>query len=136
MPENAADRACGARAVTLADFTPDVRTLRFGATTPAGHRSWSGTRTGLPLDNAFHAFAAEVTPAHVTWFLDGRPVGTAPRAAVPGVPLTVRLSLVGRGQQEMQHTYAGADWVRAWALGGHGPVTGTPVRAGTHTPGC
>ena len=38
------------------------------------------------------------------------------KKAVPGVPLTPRLSLVGKKQQEMRRTRVLYDWQRAWQL--------------------
>jgi hypothetical protein len=121
VPADPAKGAC-ARAITIADFTPDGHEVAFGAT--AGRRSWTARKTGVAIEQEAHSYGAEVTGTHITWFLDGSPIGTLRSPdAIPGVPLTLRLSLVGDGDSEMRHTYAGADWIRAWDLTRGRPVT-------------
>ncbi|WP_344772220.1 hypothetical protein [Nocardioides panacisoli] len=121
VPANQVKGAC-ARAITVADFTPDGHEVGFGAS--AGRRSWAARKTGVAIEQQAHSYGAEVTGTHITWFLDGTPIGTLRSPdAIPGVPLTLRLSLVGDGTSEMRHTYAGADWIRAWDLTRGHPVT-------------
>nr|WP_136593816.1 hypothetical protein [Nocardioides sp. GY 10113]TIC87951.1 hypothetical protein E8D34_06565 [Nocardioides sp. GY 10113] len=117
VPADSAERACGARSIVIADLTPNEPEVRFGAYTPDGDRSWTGAADGMPVERVARAYAVEVTRRHLSWLVDGRVVGTVrAREAVPGVPLTLRLSLVGAGDAEMQHTYAHVDWVRGFTL--------------------
>ncbi|NYJ03283.1 hypothetical protein HNR19_003981 [Nocardioides thalensis] len=117
VPVNAAKRACGARTITIADISPGSRQVRYGVTTPRDHRAWRGRRNDVRIRQVQHAYAVEVTDSRITWFLDGRPTATVRnRKALPGVPLTLRFSLVGSGRREMRHAYAGADWIRGWDL--------------------
>lgn len=138
VPVNPAKRACGARAITIADLSPGGHQVRFGVTSPRGHRAWRGRRNGLRIRQVQHAYAVEVTRSQITWFLDGRPTATVRnRDALPGVPLALRLSLVGNGRREMRHTYAGADWIRGWDLGRGDAVRAPKVlRAERHRLGC
>jgi hypothetical protein len=122
VPANPVEGAC-ARAITIADFTPEGHQVGFGAS--AGRLSWTARRSGVAIEQEAHSYGAEVTKTHITWFLDGAPIGTLRTpGAIPGVPLKLRLSLVGDGTSEMRHTYAGADWVRAWDMSRGDPVTG------------
>lgn len=125
VPADPSKRACGARAITIMDLTPAVREVRFGASTPVGDRAWTGKVAGVALQQAPHSFGVEVAADHITWLLDGNPVGTLrDDAAIPGVPLTLRLSLVGDGTAEMRHTYVANDWIRSWDMSRGSRVTG------------
>ena len=70
----------------------------------------------VALADVSHNYAVEVARDHITWFLDGRPIATVKdRAAISDVPLTLRLSLQGDGNKEMNRTRAMFDWMRALA---------------------
>ncbi|TIC87950.1 hypothetical protein E8D34_06560 [Nocardioides sp. GY 10113] len=126
VPARARLRACGARSIVIADLTPNTPRVRFGASTPEGRRAWRGSRGGIVVSRMPRAYSVEVAPDHISWFIDGTVVGTVnSRAAVPGVPLTLRISMVGRGQREMDHTYAIMDWMRGFDL-----ERGEQVRSG------
>jgi hypothetical protein len=59
----------------------------------------------------------EVSTRHITWFLNGAPVGSVTdSAALSGVPLTLRLSLVGEGQAEMNQVSLISDWQRGFPI--------------------
>lgn len=130
VPEKAAQRACGARSITVAEFGSGSSTVRFGAFTPSRSRGWTGSKGGVrqgTRGSAFsHAYAVEVGRDHITWFVDAKPVGTLKaRAALPKVPLTMQISLIGDGNKEMRHTYLIHDWIRGF------PITkGKQVRSG------
>lgn len=116
VPERAADYACGARNITLAAMTPHGNSFSFGA--KAGKTQWKGTKSGVSINNTPQNFAVEVTQKHVTWFFQGKPVGTVKsRAASSDVPMTLRLSMEGGpDEQEMNHTELISDWQRSWTL--------------------
>ena len=64
-----------------------------------------------------HAVAVEVSRRHITWFLNGVPVGTVKAAAArSGVPMTLRLSLEGKGRSEMNQVILQSDWQRGFSL--------------------
>jgi hypothetical protein len=122
VPARADDYDCGAHNITVADISPFSRTMRFGVRSP--RYAWSGSTTAQtdPRARAFNV-AVEVAGKHITWFLDSKPVGSATSAAaLPGVPLTLRLSLVGVVGQEMDQTGLISDWQR-----------GFPISTGTQT---
>ena len=107
---------CANQSITVAEVRAHSSTLRFGARSARLGRQWQGTRRVGNIDNYPLALGVEITRNHVSWFVDGRLVGSAPRAAVPDVPLTVRLTLTGSGNDEMNGTHALYDWVRGWNL--------------------
>ncbi len=115
VPERAADYACGKRNITLAEVAAHSGTLTFGA--KMGTAQWSGTRTIPSLIHTSPALAVEVAKGHITWFLDGRPIGTVKSTtAVSDVPLTLRFSLVGDQTTERNQTAIISDWQRGFAL--------------------
>lgn len=116
VPARAADYCRGKRNITVGEIRAHSGKMRFGAKSVKRHRKWSGTRRVGNVNNRAVALAVEVTRKHVSFFHNSKVIGTAPRAAVPNVPLTLRLSLVGKGQQEMNSTEAKYDWVRGFSL--------------------
>jgi hypothetical protein len=116
IPTRAADYDCGAHNITVARISPFSRQVRFEARSP--RYRWSGTATAdyTPLANAYNV-AVEVTSSHITWFLNSSPVASvASTAAVPGVPMTLRLSLRGHGADEMNQTALISDWQRGFPI--------------------
>lgn len=138
VPQKYGQYDCGARSIVLADITPHKDEVRFGAYSPKRNRSWTGAKQGVRIYQSPNAYAVEVGRGHITWFVNGNPVGTVKsRAAVPGVPLTLRISMVGDGAEEMNHTYAVMDWIRGYKLDrGRQVRSGKALKGGKHTLGC
>lgn len=116
VPANAADYDCGNRNITIAAVSPDSRQVQFGVRTPDAQ--WTGTTiaSATPVHSAY-AVAVEVGPKRITWFLNGKPVGSAPaKKAASGVPMTLRLSLEGQGQSEMNQVNLLSDWQRGFPI--------------------
>ncbi|MBZ5737464.1 hypothetical protein [Nocardioides mangrovi] len=114
VPAKASDYDCGAHNVTIASISPFSRQVHYGVR--SGRTTWSGTARAryTPLANAYNV-AVEVTGDHLTWFLNGAAVGSVvDRDAVPGVPMTLRLSLLGDGDEEMDQTSLISDWQRGF----------------------
>jgi hypothetical protein len=115
VPERPEDYACGRRNITLAQVAAHSGTMTFGA--KADTRQWTGTRTIPSLIHSSPAVAVEVGTKHITWFWDGRPIGTVKgRAAVSGVPLALRFSMVGDHVTEHNQTGVVSDWQRGFAI--------------------
>lgn len=116
VPERASDYACGARNVTIASMLPHSSTVKFGVN--AMKQQWSGSKSvGDQVNNRSLVFAVEVTKTHISWFYAGKVIGTVKsRAASSDVPMTLRLSMEGNGDQEMNHTELISDWQRAFTL--------------------
>lgn len=116
VPAGKRDQHCGGQDLALqsyafgdadADFW--VRTLpdaEFGASVP------------LDLtDGQWHTFGVEVTDRSVTWFVDAHAVRRDRRAAaLSGVPLTVRFSLLPVPGARMNHSRMQMDWLRYFVL--------------------
>lgn len=133
VPTSGADRPC-APAVTIARWTGLGREMTFGVENRG--RAWSRTITTEGVGHSIPVVGAEVAPRHITWFLNGRPVGTVrSRSAVPGTPLTLRLSLEG-DESEHDNSSLFSDWQRSYPLtAGKQVTTGTGLRAGARR-GC
>lgn len=117
VPASAADGLCGANTVTVADVGFNSKRATLGVRSSNGTRAWTGSRRIARLGDRAHTFGIEITRRHITWFLDGRSMATVrSSAAIPGVPLTPRLSLIGNQQEEMQRTRVIYDWQRGWTL--------------------
>lgn len=115
VPERAKDYRCGAQNITVADIKVGSAKVGLGVRARNG-KEWRRTQK-FSIGVYPATFAVQVTKKHITWFINATPVGTVRRkAAVSDVPMTLRLSLVGDGQAEMNHTQLFADWVRGWSL--------------------
>ena len=140
VPNSPRAYACGARTITLADLTAHGRTVRVGATSVKG-RQWSRSISGLRFNNVTHHFAVEMSRRHISWFIDGKVVATlkrkAARAAIPRVPMTLRYSMVGDGDREMNRTQAIADWFRGFPITtGRATRSGAPLKRSAFRGGC
>ena len=117
VPANDPEAECGVSVINVADIVFDSTRARIGVSSTRADRSWSGARRVPRLGDGPHTFGIEITRRHITWFLDGKSLATVRNnKAVPGVPLTPRLGLVGRGQEEMRRTRVLYDWQRGWHL--------------------
>lgn len=138
VPDRAADYRCGAQNITVADYAIHTPAVRFGVNT-LSNRRWFSSKGKVALADVSHNFAVEVAKDHITWYLDGAPIGTVKsRAAVSDVPLTLRLSLQGKGTTtEMNRTRSIYDWMRAWPIDTGRRVTNGPrMRTDTNAPSC
>ena len=117
VPANAADAACGANTINVATVGFNSRKATLGVTSSDAKKAWTGSKRISRMGDNPHSWSVEVTRSSITWFLNGRSLATVKnRQAVPGVPLTPRLSLIGKGQKEMQRTRVLYDWQRGWTL--------------------
>lgn len=133
VPTSGADRPC-ADTITIARWTGLGRRMTIAAA--HGGRAWSRTLDTEGVGHDIPIVGVEVAPDHVTWFLDGRPIGSVrSRQAAPGRPLTLRLGLEG-DPSEHDSSELASDWQRSYALGPGRPVTRAPaLRTGTRA-GC
>ncbi|MDI6910759.1 hypothetical protein [Nocardioides sp.] len=116
VPERTSGRACSSHTIEIASISPFSRRVRFGARSAKYRWSGAATASATPLHSAY-AVAVEVSKSHLTWFLDGKPVGSvSDPAAFPGVPMTLRLTLTGAGQQEMNQVSLVSDWQRGFPI--------------------
>lgn len=138
VPSRARDYKCGAQNITVADVPVGGSTVGVGVKTLSRDRQWTRT-VRFEVGTTATAFAVEVTKRHISWFVNGRVIGTVQsRAAVSDVPMTLRLSLVGGGpDQEMNKTQFISDWQRGFSLDrGRKVTSGDSLKRGTHGGGC
>jgi hypothetical protein len=106
---------CGARSIVLSDYRigTNVATMHVRNTPDADFT----TSKSLPLDNTFHTYAVEVTPDHVSWFVDTHVVMTERRpAALSGTIFSARFRLVSTPGATMRKGRMQMDWVRYYTL--------------------
>jgi hypothetical protein len=136
VPDRAKDYACGARNITVASVKVGSNGVSIGAR--HGTQQWHATRKiSVPEDRAV-SFAVEVARGHITWFYNGSVIGTVRSSkAVSDVPLTMRLSLVGDPNHEMNKTTFISDWQRGYDLHrGKSATNGKSLRHGKFSGGC
>ncbi|MEJ7794205.1 MAG: hypothetical protein WKF50_01530 [Nocardioides sp.] len=137
VPDTLATENCGARNITVAEVVPHGNKVRVGVN--AVNKKWRRTVSNVAINNQSLAFAVEVTKSHITWFMEGQPIATVKsRAAVSDIPLTLRMSMVGNGEEEMNHTSVISDWERGFTLARGTQVTSgqTMKRSGYSAPAC
>ena len=135
VPARGRDRCVGQ--VTVADVLGSRPSIQIGVRSDRQDRQWRATRQyGSPESQ--HAIAVEVGRRHISWFVDGKVIGTVKnRAAVPKVPLTLQLSLVGDGNRRMNKTQFQSDWQRGFSLDrGRMVKSGPGLSAASWTGGC
>ena len=137
VPDNPADYHCGGQNITVAQLTPHGSNVTVGARALSGS-DWTRTVRDAWQNGGSVAFAVEVTQRHITWFVEGRVVATLEnRAALSGVPLTLRLSMGGHGLEEINRTQVISDWQRGYSLErGDQKSNGAPLTKGTYAGGC
>jgi hypothetical protein len=107
---------CGARSISISEYT-------LGTSRAALHiRNLPNldftTGKALALNNQeFHTYAVEVTPDHISWFIDTKVIRTERRPeALTGASYGVRFRLVGVPGATMNKSRMQMDWVRYYTL--------------------
>lgn len=116
IPAGTRDQHCGARNVALESYRlGGSRAHLYIRNLP--DRSFNA-RTGMNLGNdRWHTFAVEVTPQHISWFVDAHVLVTERReAALSGVPFTVRFTMAGVPGARMDRGRMQMDWLRYFTL--------------------
>lgn len=134
VPERAQDYQCGRRNITIARYHGAGSQLTFGVN--AMSTRWTRTISAPSLSGNIPAFAVEVARGHITWFVNGQPVGVVKsRAAVSDVPMTMRFSLVG-DDAEHKNTAIYSDWQRSFGIDAGRQVTQGPGLKKSTLTGC
>jgi Glycosyl hydrolases family 16 len=107
---------CAARNIVLSDYKIGTNTAAM-ALRNLPNANYTDTKA-LPLsDNQFHTYAVEVTPDHISWFVDTRVIMTERRApARTGALYSVRFRLVAPAGAKMNRGRMQMDWVRYYTL--------------------
>ena len=126
VPESPADQACSANTITVARVAAHTNKVTVGVS--SANKKWFLTKRNVRINDQVINYAVEVARGHITWFMNGRPIATVKnKAAIPGIPMTMRMSMVGSGQQEMNRTRVASDWERGWTLKRGKQVTSGPA---------
>lgn len=135
VPTAQADQRCTTSSIVLAESQGPNLPMRFGVRASNG-KKWGRTRAKTPAGAA--SYAVQVTKKHITWFVNGTPVGTLrKKVAVPKGPMTVRVTMVGRTDSTMASTKSTVDWVRGFSLKhGKRKTTKTTLKKGAAYGGC
>ena len=118
--------ACDDNRIVLSQYEPgDARAT--GAVVTSSGQAFQYSR---PLDlrsRAWHTYAVEVSPTHVSWFVDTKVIRTERRtAALSGDTFHPEFEIVGQAGQSMNASRMQMDWVRYYDL--HRP-NARPIRA-------
>lgn len=109
-------RRCGARDLVISESTlgQDTATLHARNTPDA---DFTASRTLDLGQDVFHTYAVEVTPDHVSWFIDTRVVMTERRpAALAGETYRVRFRMMAPVGGTRVRSRMQVDWVRYYDL--------------------
>jgi hypothetical protein len=107
---------CGARSIVLSDYALGTnRTTMHVRNLP--NRDYTVSKP-MSLDyNQFHTYAIEVTPDHISWFVDTRVIRTERRStARTGATYNARFRLMSRPGAKMIPGRMQMDWVRYYTL--------------------
>jgi hypothetical protein len=116
IPAGTRKQYCGARNVALESYTMGHPRARFYINNLPDRAFRSSKRLQFGGDR-WHTFAVEVTPRHISWFVDAHVISTERRTdALSGVPFTVRISLKAVPGAQMNRTRVQLDWLRYWTL--------------------
>ena len=129
---------CAARNVLLSDYAlgSDQTTMRLRNLPDQEFTAGKAMPLG---DNEFHTYAVEVTPDHVSWFVDTRVVMTERRpAALSAAVFAARFRLVGTPGARMNTGRMQMDWVRYYTLDRPNaqPITAPQSTPGTYAGAC
>ena len=132
------DDHCGARGIVLSDYAlgSNLATMHVRNIPNLDYR----VARSLPLTgNQFHTYAVEVTPDHVSWFVDTRVMMTERRTpARTGALYNARFRLVGVPGTKMNAGRMQMDWVRYYTLAQPNakPIVAPQATLGTYAGAC
>ncbi len=107
---------CAARNLILSDYSlgTDLATMHVRNTPDA---DFTASKELSLSDNQFHTYAVEVTPDHISWFVDTRVVMTERRPeALSAAVFAPRFRLIGVAGAQMNRARMQMDWVRYYTL--------------------
>ena len=117
VPTGSGGTDCSPQSIVLADVTMGSPGMRFGVRSRSAGREWRRTLPAVRLADQPFNVGVEVAKGHITWFRDGKPIGTVKDSrAQLGVKLVPRLSLIGEQDVEMNGAQVNSDWQRSWTL--------------------
>ena len=110
------DHRCGARSIVLSDYALGSSRTRMAVRNLPNAEFTASKRLNL-RPGPFHTYAVEVTPSHVSWFVDTRVVMTERRdEALSGASYAFRFRLADRPGARMNPGRMQMDWLRYYSL--------------------
>jgi hypothetical protein len=137
VPSNQPEH-CGAGNLVLSQYTLGTNTAQMHVRT-LPNADFGTSRWMYLNDNEFHTFAVEVTPDHISWFVDTKVIRTEKRpAALAGVPLMPRFRVQGVAGAKMNRGRMQMDWMRYYTLQRKNakPVTAPQLTQSTYAAAC
>ena len=107
---------CAARNIVLSEYKIGTNTASM-ALRNMPNLNYTDTKA-LPLsNNEFHTYAVEVTPDHISWFVDTQVIMTERRASArTGALYSMRFRLVAPAGAKMNRGRMQMDWARYYTL--------------------
>jgi hypothetical protein len=132
------DSGCDAEGITLSQYTPGTPRAR-GEVRKAPDTAFQFSRKLDLRSRAWHTYAVEVTPDHISWFVDTQVVRTERRPeALAAVELRPQFQIIGQAGQQMRTSRMQMDWVRYYDLERPNAksIDARQMKQGVFTPGC
>jgi hypothetical protein len=116
IPAGDRDQHCGARNIALESYKLGKNRAHHYIRTLPNNSFNAHNGMNLGTDR-WHTFAVEVTENRISWFVDAHVlVSERRKAALSGVPLTVRFSMVAAPGKKMNVSRMQMDWLRYFTL--------------------
>jgi hypothetical protein len=107
---------CGAGNLVLSQYTLGTNTAEMHVRN-LPNTDFTTSRWMYLNDNEFHTYAVEVTPDHISWFVDTKVIHTERRDdALRGIEYRPRFRLQGVKGATHRTTWLQMDWVRHYDL--------------------
>ncbi len=107
---------CGGSQVTLATYVPGDARARGHVRTLDDHEFRFSRKRDL-RSRAWHTYAVEITPDHISWFVDTKVMRTERRTeALAGVKYRPQFAIAGDSAAHMNESWMQMDWVRYYSL--------------------
>jgi hypothetical protein len=132
------EQHCGARSIVLEDYALGTSRARMAVRTLPNREFTAGKRLDL-RPGPFHTYAVEVTPTHVSWFVDTRVIMTERRdAALSGATYAFRFRLADTSGARMNPGRMQMDWLRYYSLARKNArsIAAPPASQGTYAGAC
>ncbi len=132
------DYRCGARSIVLSDYPLGTnRTTMHVRNLP--NRDYTVSKSMNLYNNQFHTYAIEVTPDHISWFVDTKVIRTERRStARTGATYDAFFRLVSKPGANMIQGRMQMDWVRYYTLARPNaqPITAPQLTESTYADAC
>ena len=134
----ASDYRCGARSIVLSDYALGTSRARMYLRNAPNLQYDAGKTLDL-RPGPFHTYAVEVTPDHISWFVDTQVVHTERRPeALSNVAFRPQFRMQAVDGASMRPTWMQMDWVRYYTLDRPNvlPIIAPEMTQGTYADAC